>query len=133
MLVVAEDGLRRGLAVERAMDAVADAFAQLSAGQAHVPLRMRVPLPPGDGLALLMPAHLAGATGSEEAAFGVKALTIFPGNPAHFGLPALAALVLPFAATPGPPPAPPNAGPPPPLPTPPPPPPAPPPPPPPPP
>ncbi len=96
MLVLSEDDLRRALPMEPAMDAVADAFAQLSAGQAHVPLRMRVPLPPGDGLALLMPAHLAGATGSEEAAFGVKALTIFPENPARFGLPAIAALVLLF-------------------------------------
>src|SRR5260370_1379087 len=101
MLVLSEDDLRHALPIEPAMDAVADAFARLSAGQAHVPLRTRVPLPPGDGLALLMPAHLSGATGSGEAAFGVKAPTIFPGNPARFGLPAIPAPGLLFDATPG--------------------------------
>jgi ornithine cyclodeaminase len=101
MLVLSEDDLRRALPMEQAMDAVAHAFAQLSSGRANVPLRMRVPLPPGEGLALLMPAHLSGATGSEEAAFGVKALTIFPENPARFGLPAIAALVLLLDASTG--------------------------------
>src|SRR5262245_29705575 len=96
MLILSTDDLRRAVPMDRAMEAVADAFAQCSAGQAAMPLRQRIALPPHDGLALLMPAHLAGS-----GAFGVKALTLFADNPARHGLPAISALVLLFDTTTG--------------------------------
>jgi ornithine cyclodeaminase len=60
-----------------------------------------VPLPPGEGLSLLMPAHLRGSADGAGSAFGVKALTLFPENPARLGLPAIAALVLLFDTSSG--------------------------------
>ncbi len=91
MLVISAGDLRRAVSMEAAMEAVADAFAQFSTGRAIVPLRTAIPLPPGDGVALLMPARLADAGG-----FGIKALTLFPENPIMRGLPAISALVLLF-------------------------------------
>lgn len=91
MLIITRDELRRAVPMDRAIDAVAGAFAQLSGGQADVPLRPHVAVPPQEALALVMPAYLAGSGG-----LGVKALTLFPHNPARRGLPAINALVLLF-------------------------------------
>lgn len=96
MLILSSDDLRRAAPMDRAMEAVAAAFAQLSAGEAAVPLRQHVPLGAHGELALVMPAHLA-----RSGAFGVKALTLYPENPARHGLPAIAALILLFEAATG--------------------------------
>src|SRR5262245_25167152 len=90
MLILSTEDLQRAVPMERAMEAVASAFAQYSAGQATMPLRQSIALP-HEGLALLMPAHLAGSD-----AFGIKALTIFTQNPTRHNLPAIHALVLLF-------------------------------------
>jgi ornithine cyclodeaminase/alanine dehydrogenase-like protein (mu-crystallin family) len=50
----------------------------LAAGSIHNPLRMIVRPPGASGLLGLMPAYLGG----DEAVFGVKAVCVFPGNPA---------------------------------------------------
>lgn len=97
MLILSREDLRRALPMEAAMEAVADAFAQCSGGQANMPLRTRLAVPPEDGLALFMPAYLGGG----ERALGVKALTIFPHNEQRHGLPTIAALVLLFDASTG--------------------------------
>src|SRR5579884_2697602 len=91
MLILSADNLRRAAPMALAMDAVADAFAQLASGAAAVPLRQHVPLGLDGELALVMPARLDGSS-----SFGVKALTLYPENPARHGLPAIAALVLLF-------------------------------------
>jgi ornithine cyclodeaminase/alanine dehydrogenase-like protein (mu-crystallin family) len=96
MLIITHDNLRQAVPMAAAMDAVAAAFAQLSGGQADVPLRSHVAIPPQEGLALLMPAYLAGSE-----ALGVKALTLFPHNAARHGLPAIHAVVLLFDTTNG--------------------------------
>jgi ornithine cyclodeaminase len=96
MLVLTREDLRRALSMPEAMDAVAAAFAQLSSDRADVPLRTHVPVPPANGLALFMPAYLGGSS-----ALGVKALTLFPDNPALHGLPAISALVMLFDTTTG--------------------------------
>jgi alanine dehydrogenase len=72
------------------MKAVAAAFAQLSSGQADVPLRPHVAIPKREATAMVMPAYLRG-----DDHLGVKLLTLFPQNPAQ-GLPAIAALVALF-------------------------------------
>jgi ornithine cyclodeaminase len=95
MLIISREELRRAAPMDQAIDAVASAFAQLSSGQADVPLRPHVAIPPADGLHLVMPAYLAGS-----GALGVKALTLFPHNPAQ-GLPTINALVLLFDTTNG--------------------------------
>lgn len=96
MLILTRDDVRRALPMAAAMDAVERAFAQLSAGQAEVPLRQHVDVPEAEGLLLVMPAYL-----SESGALAVKALTLFPHNAARHGLPAIAALVLLFDTTTG--------------------------------
>ncbi|HTJ61702.1 MAG TPA: ornithine cyclodeaminase family protein [Candidatus Saccharimonadales bacterium] len=57
-----------------AISAVADGFTALSAGQATVPVRLSVPLPP-DGTVLTMPAALAGAS-----CYSVKVVSVAPRN-----------------------------------------------------
>ena len=91
MLALSAEDMRRAVTLPEAMDAVAAAFAQLSGGQATVPLRPRVPDPALEELLLVMPAYLAGS-----GALRVKALTLYGRNPSERGIPAIAALVLPF-------------------------------------
>jgi len=72
--------------MEDAISAVADGFAALSTGRATVPMRLSVPLK--DGVALAMPAALAGAP-----SYCVKVVAVAPGN-ARLGRPTVTATVL---------------------------------------
>jgi alanine dehydrogenase len=90
MLILTREDVREAAAMPEIMDAVAAAFAQLSGGQADVPLRPHVAIPAQEATALVMPAYLR-----VEDHLGVKLLTLFPHNPAQ-GLPAIAALVALF-------------------------------------
>jgi ornithine cyclodeaminase len=66
------------LPVAACIEVMAEALAALARGQVHQPLRMVVRPPDAAGLMGLMPAYLSG----ERAAYGLKAVCIFPGNPA---------------------------------------------------
>jgi len=72
----------------QAIAAVKGAFAQLSAGQADVPLRTQLPVPKHHGVTLFMPAYL-----QETDSLAVKIVSVFPDNPEH-GLPTISALVV---------------------------------------
>ncbi|WIG58563.1 MAG: Ornithine cyclodeaminase [Ktedonobacterales bacterium] len=96
MLILTSADLRRAISMAEAIAVTTDAFAQLSSGQARMPLRPRVEMTEHDGVLLLMPAYLAGS-----GALGLKALTLYPQNPARHGLPAIAAVVLLFASETG--------------------------------
>jgi ornithine cyclodeaminase/alanine dehydrogenase-like protein (mu-crystallin family) len=93
MLMLSGEDVRRAVPMASAIEAVAAAFAELADGQAALPLRTRVDMPTADGLALFMPAYLAGS-----GALGLKALTLFARNPTVRSLPSIAALVLLFDA-----------------------------------
>lgn len=95
MLIITRAELQRLVSMESAIDAVSAAFVQLSCGQADVPLRQHLAVPPADGLALVMPAYLA-----ESGALGVKLLTLFPNN-AGGELPVIQAMVMVFDTTDG--------------------------------
>ena len=95
MLILTREDVRRAAAMPEIMDAVAAGFAQLSSGQADVPLRPHIAIPAQEATALVMPAYLRG-----DEKLGVKLLTLFPQNPAR-GLPAIAALVALFDTTNG--------------------------------
>jgi ornithine cyclodeaminase len=95
MLILAREDMRRAATMPEIMDAVAAGFAQLSGGQADVPLRPHITIPAQEATALVMPAYLRG-----DEKLGVKLLTLFPHNPAN-GLPAIAALVVLFDTTNG--------------------------------
>lgn len=91
MLILSRNDLKQVFPMDQAMDAVAQAFAQLSNGEADVPLRLHLAIPPQDGLALVMPAYLSGSQ-----SLGLKTLTLYPHNPSRHSLPSIQALVLLF-------------------------------------
>lgn len=95
MLILTREDVRRAAAMPAIMAAVAAGFAQLSSGQADVPLRPHIAIPERDATVLVMPAYLRG-----DETLGVKLLTLFPNNPAQ-GLPAISALVALFDAANG--------------------------------
>ncbi len=78
--------LSRALSMRQAIDAMRSAFAQLSSGDADVPVRTGVE--GGDTLALFMPGWLP-----NERALGTKVVTVTPGNAAR-GLPQIHAVIL---------------------------------------
>jgi ornithine cyclodeaminase/alanine dehydrogenase-like protein (mu-crystallin family) len=78
--------IRAALSMDEAIDAVARAYGQLSAGKATMPLRSRFHT--DKGVTLIMPAHL-----HESGDFAVKIVSVYPDNPT-LGLPTVAATVL---------------------------------------
>ena len=80
--------VRAALPMEKAIDIMAQAFSQLSAGQATVPLRTHVPT--DKGVTLLMPAFL-----HQTRQMAVKLVSIYNGNLA-LGLPTVPGLVMVF-------------------------------------
>lgn len=80
--------VRRAVTMAEAIQAVREAYVQLSAGQAVVPLRTPVEVEKRDAVTLFMPAYLAASD-----AMGAKIVSVFPGNPA-LGLPLIHAVVV---------------------------------------
>ena len=78
--------VRSALPLSTAIDAVAKAYGQLSAGKATMPLRSRFHTE--KGVTLLMPAHL-----HDSGDFAVKIVSVYGDNP-QAGLPTVAATVL---------------------------------------
>jgi ornithine cyclodeaminase/alanine dehydrogenase-like protein (mu-crystallin family) len=81
----------RTLSMQAAIVVVREAFVDLSAGRADVPVRTPIALG-GDGAALFMPVHIP-----REETFGVKVVTVVPENLAR-NLPTIQALVAVFDA-----------------------------------
>ena len=86
-VLTAED-VQRAVPIERAIDAVKDAFVQLSAERADVPLRTALDVPRHNGVTLFMPAYL-----SDDDAMALKIVSVFDDNPSK-GLPLIHALVV---------------------------------------
>lgn len=74
--------------MRQAIPIVRDAFAELSTGKAHVPLRTPLPAEKHEGMTLFMPGYLGGAD-----ALACKIVSIYNRNPAQ-GLPLIHAVVL---------------------------------------
>jgi ornithine cyclodeaminase len=89
MLVLSAADVRRAAPMPAAIDAVATAFAQLSTGQATVPLRVPIGQPKHDSHTFFMPALLA-----ESNALGLKVVSVFPHNQERHQLPSIHALVV---------------------------------------
>jgi ornithine cyclodeaminase/alanine dehydrogenase-like protein (mu-crystallin family) len=79
LLVLAHDDVRRLLPMEECIELMAEVLADLSRGRAWQPLRFVVRPPDEASLMGLMPAHRS----APPAAYGLKAVCIFPGNPAR--------------------------------------------------
>jgi alanine dehydrogenase len=82
MLVLSQDEVRRLLDVDQLIDALAEAFAEVSAGRASVPPRVAAVVPER-GLLAAMPGYAAGV-------LETKLVSVFPGaEPSHEALIAL--------------------------------------------
>jgi ornithine cyclodeaminase len=84
---LSRDDIRAAVSMARAIELVKDAFAQLSAGRASVPVRAHIDVPRHEGIALFMPAYLR-----ESDQLGMKIVSVFPRN-LEAGLPTIHALV----------------------------------------
>jgi len=75
VLFVNEPGVHALLTMEACVPLMRDTLRSLSAGDAVLPLRTKVGLPDGSGVLGLMPGYLG-----EPESFGVKVLSVMPGN-----------------------------------------------------
>jgi len=78
MLVLNHQQIAQLLPMAECIELMADALASLARGEVYQPLRTIVRPPDARGLLGLMPAYRSG----ERGAFGLKAICVFPGNPA---------------------------------------------------
>lgn len=78
-LVLSHDEVVRLLPMKECIAVMRDALIALAAGKVHQPLRTIIRPPDASGLMGLMPSFMSG----DRAAFGLKAICIFPGNPAR--------------------------------------------------
>jgi len=93
--ILSREDVRRALPMRQAIEAIKGAFAQLSTGQADVPLRVALNVPRHNGVTLFMPAYLAA-----DDQMAVKIVSVFNDNPAK-GLPLIHAVVVVVDATTG--------------------------------
>ena len=95
ILILSRADVRRLLPMRQAIEAMKRAFAQLSTGQANVPLRVPLQVNRHNGVTLFMPAYLAA-----DDQMAIKIVSVFNDNPAQ-GLPLIHALVVVVDATTG--------------------------------
>ncbi|MEW6567821.1 MAG: ornithine cyclodeaminase family protein [Chloroflexota bacterium] len=86
--ILTADDVRRALPMVEAIAAVKQAFAQLSQGQAEVPLRSRLAVESRQSVVLFMPAYL-----KQTEDLAVKIVSVFPHNSTQ-GFPTIHALVV---------------------------------------
>lgn len=79
ILILDSHQIRELLPMEECIELMADALASLARGEVFQPLRTITRPPDARGLLGLMPAY----RGGEHGAFGLKAICVFPGNPAQ--------------------------------------------------
>lgn len=78
LLIVNQVEVERLLPMANCITVMTDALMAVANGQVHLPLRMVVRPPEATGVMALMPAYVGG----DNAAFGVKLIGVFNGNPA---------------------------------------------------
>ncbi|MFP3854067.1 MAG: ornithine cyclodeaminase family protein [Anaerolineales bacterium] len=93
--LLSRDDLRAALPMADAIKAMADAYSQLSAGTAEIPLRSRLAVPEVDGVTLFMPALVP-----QTHEMAIKVVSVFPRN-SQLELPTIHALVLALDPTNG--------------------------------
>ncbi len=93
--VLSKQDVQQAVPMRQAIEIVKGAFAQLSAGEAVVPLRTQLPVDRHEGVTLFMPAYL-----SDSDDLGVKIVSVFPRN-LDKRLPTIFALVIVVEAATG--------------------------------
>lgn len=84
-LLLTRADVEKVLTMGEAINAVEEGFRQLALGKVTMPQRTTIRIPDHHGLHLAMPAHIGG--GGTDGALATKIVTVYPENPAHFGLP----------------------------------------------
>src|SRR5688572_29430597 len=95
-LVLSNDEVVELLPIKECIVVMREALIALAAGKVHQPLRTIVRPPGAAGVMGLMPSYISG----DRAAFGLKTICVFPGNPAK-GKDAHQGAVLLFSADTG--------------------------------
>ncbi len=90
MLILTRHDLESLLTIGDTIGAVENGFAQLSAGDVVMPQRVPTQVAPHKGMHLSMPVFVNGDSG----ALSIKAITVYPENPASYGLPMVQGVVL---------------------------------------
>lgn len=96
ILILSHEEVVKLLPMKDCIGVMREALIALAAGQVHQPLRTIIRPPDATGLMGLMPSYISGG----RAAFGLKAICVFPGNPA-LGKDAHQGAVLLFSADTG--------------------------------
>lgn len=96
ILILTHSEVEELLPVRECIPVMADALADLARGNVYQPLRMVITPPGAEGKMALMPSYRSG----ERAAYGVKAVCFFSGNPAK-GLDSHQGSVMLFSAETG--------------------------------
>jgi len=79
ILILSHDEVLELLPIKECIPVMREALIALAAGKVHQPLRTIVRPPDAKGIIGLMPTYMSG----DSAAFGLKAVCVFPGNPAQ--------------------------------------------------
>jgi ornithine cyclodeaminase/alanine dehydrogenase-like protein (mu-crystallin family) len=79
ILILSHNEVLELLPIKECIPLMREALIALAAGKIHQPLRTIIWPPDAKGVMGLMPSYMSG----ETAAFGLKAICIFPGNPAQ--------------------------------------------------
>ncbi len=82
MLILNAADVRQALPMPLAVEAMKQAFAAFSSGQALVPPRIHLPIARHNGVSLIMPSFVDGDAKSDQA-FAVKVVSLFDGNQAR--------------------------------------------------
>jgi ornithine cyclodeaminase len=88
------------LPIKECIAVMREALLALAEGKAYQPLRTIIRPPEAQGVMGLMPAYMSGGISDHQAAFGLKAICVFPGNPAK-GMDSHQGAVLLFSAETG--------------------------------
>lgn len=95
MRILTGADVRQAVTMRQAIDTMKDAFAQLSANETNVPLRLNIPIEAHNGITLYMPAYLRASQ-----ALAVKIVGVYYDNPRR-GLPLIHAVVVALDAETG--------------------------------
>jgi ornithine cyclodeaminase len=85
--ILSREDVQSAISMSEAIETVKSAFAQLSRGQARVPVRTQLGISRHDGVTLFMPAYL-----EDTDELGMKMVSVFPGN-VERGIPIINAIV----------------------------------------
>lgn len=93
MYILSAADVQQAVSMAAAIDAVAVAFAQLSSGDAIVPLRTHIDVTAQDADSFFMPAYLPPSS-ADAGGLGLKVVSVFPHNQERETLPSIHAAVI---------------------------------------